>query len=293
LIYYYLKEKAKTITLDVLDSNGTVVRTLTSKKDEKDQKDQKEEDDDDDDPDLRDAEKAATLGVEPGVQRVVWDLRYKGAEIIPGAKIDAGKPKVGPLTVPGTYKLRFTVDGKTMALGSVDVLPDPRVRLVHGEYFEQLMFQLALRDDIDKLSGTVEQLRSLKKQLLARNELLKDVAKAKNLVEDSKKLTAKLDALEEKLHNPKAEVTYDILSQKGGAKLYSQLATLYDWSGDSDGPITQGMKEVYAEHHKELEALLADWQRIVSGNVPELNRLAISLEVPTVFVPDRREAKKP
>ena len=30
-------------------------------------------------------------------------------------------------------------------------------------------------------------------------------------------------ALEEKLHNPKAKVTYDILAQKGGAKLYSQL----------------------------------------------------------------------
>jgi hypothetical protein len=52
------------------------------------------------------------------------------------------------------------------------------------------------------------------------------------------------------------------------------------------------MKEVYADHHKELEALLGDWQRIVSGNVPELNRLAISLEVPTVFVPERREAAK-
>src|SRR5439155_23462986 len=123
-------------------------------------------------------------------------------------------------------------------------------------------------------------------------EVLKDVAKATDLIEDSKKLAAKLDALEEKLHNPKAEVVYDILAQKGGAKLYSQLTALYDWSSDSDGPITQGMKEVYAEHHKELEALLGGWQQIVGNDVTALNRLALSLEVPTVFVPPLADAAK-
>jgi len=41
--------------------------------------------------------------------------------------------------------------------------------------------------------------------------------------------------VEEKLHNPKAEVTYDILAQKGGAKLYSQLATLLDWMATATG----------------------------------------------------------
>jgi hypothetical protein len=37
-------------------------------------------------------------------------------------------------------------------------------------------------------------------------------------VEDANKLINKLDALKEKLHNPRAEVVYDILA-KGGAKL--------------------------------------------------------------------------
>jgi photosystem II stability/assembly factor-like uncharacterized protein len=288
MIYYYLKEKAKLITLDVLGANGEVIRSLSSKKEEK------EEDDEDEDPDVREAEKALVMPVEPGVQRFIWDLRHKGSDIIPGAKLDGGRPKVGPLVVPGRYKLRLTVDGNIMPLGTVEVLPDPRVRLSLPEYADQLKFQLDVRDDLTKLANTVERLRSLKKQLLARNDVLKDVAKAKDLNDQAAKLVGKLDALEEKLHNPKAEVAYDILAQKGGAKLYSQLAPLYDWAGDSDGPVTQGMKEVYLDHHKDLERLMSEWRQILADDVAPLNRLALSLDLPSVFVlPEPDAAKKP
>ena len=230
--------------------------------------------------------------VEPGVQRFVWDLRHKGADIIAGAKLDGGRPKVGPLVVPGRYQLRLTVDGNTLPPGTVEVVPDPRVRLSLPEYADQLKFQLDVREDVTKLTNTVERLRSLKKQLLARNDLLKDLAKAKDLNEQATKLVGKLDALEEKLHNPKAEVSYDILAQKGGAKLYSQLSPLYDWVGDSDGPVTQGMREVYADHHKELERLLSEWREILANDVAPLNRLALSLDLPSVFVPPEPDAAK-
>lgn len=156
------------------------------------------------------------------------------------------------------------------------------------DYGEQLKFHLALRDDLTKLSTTVDKLRSLKKQLLARNELLKEVAKAKGLIDDGTKLIAKLDILEGKLHNPKAEVTYDILAQKGGAKLYSQIGALYDFLGQGDGPIGQGMKEVYAEHRKELDRLQIEWRQIAAEDVVVLNRLALSLDVPTVYVPPEK-----
>jgi photosystem II stability/assembly factor-like uncharacterized protein len=284
VIYYYLKDKAKTVTLDVLDNSGDVIRSLSSVEDKLDAEDE-------DHPDAREPEKGLVMPVEPGMQRFVWDLHYKGAAVIPGAKVDQGNPRLGPLVVPGRYKLRLTVDGKVLPPGSVEVLPDPRVKMNLQEYAEQLKTTLAARDDISKLTGIVDRLRTVKKQLVARNELLKDVAKAKDLIEESKKLLAKLDALEDKLHNPKAEVTYDILAMKGGAKLYSQLALLVDWMGDSDGPITQGMKEVYAEHVKELGKLAAQWRVLVTG-VAMLNREAALLELPTVYLPPEPEAGK-
>src|SRR6185312_17123770 len=110
------------------------------------------------------------------------------------------------------------------------------------EWNEQIQLALKIRDDITSLSRTVEQLLAVKRQLTARNDLLKEDTRAQSLLESSRRLRAKIDALEEKLHNPKAKVVYDILAQKDGARLYSQLAWVFELLKDSDGPPTQGLR---------------------------------------------------
>jgi len=143
-----------------------------------------------------------------------------------------------------------------------------------------------------KLSTTVERLRAIRKQLADRNELLKDNAEAADLVKASKEFIAKLDALEAKLHNPKAEVSYDILAQKGGAKLYSQLVWLYEQIVDSDGAPAQGIKDVYAEQVGLLEKLELEFKGLLTGDLANLNDKAKKLDVPGVIVPGTG-AKKP
>src|SRR5262249_27845070 len=152
-------------------------------------------------------------------------------------KVDSGDPKAGPMALPGTYTLKLTVEGKTYTT-AVEVRPDPRhlgpqpkpdaARELLKAWGEQEQLTLQVRDDITRLTRVVEQLRAVKQQLAGRNTLLEDDEKAAPLVKASKELIAKLDALEEKLHNPKARIVYDILAQKGGAKLYSQLAWLLE-----------------------------------------------------------------
>src|SRR5207248_861485 len=108
--------------------------------------------------------------------------------------------------------------------------------------------------------------------------------KAEAWIKQSKDVVAKLDALEEQLHNPKAEVTYDILAKKGGAKLYSQLAPLYDAVKDSDGPVTQGMREVYADNAKELARLEAIWRQLLAEDITQLNDQARTLGQPAILM---------
>ena len=93
----------------------------------------------------------------------------------------------------------------------------------------------------------------------------------------------KLDTLEEQLHNPKAEVSYDILAMKGGAKLYSQLVPLYHTLMDTDAAVTQGVRTVYAEQAKELQRLEQRWQELVSGELAQLNEHGRGL--PALVVP--------
>src|SRR5207248_2463208 len=93
-----------------------------------------------------------------------------------------------------------------------------------------------------------------------------------------------LDALEGRLHNPKAQVSYDILAQKGGAQLYSQLGGLLEYLREADGAPGQGLREVYAEQARLLRGLEAEWRELVA-DVARLNEAARTVDVPSVIVP--------
>jgi photosystem II stability/assembly factor-like uncharacterized protein len=312
MVHYFLKAKPKgDITLEIHDAKDQRVTLLTSKK----EPEEKPAESDYSEPKY----KKTVLPVEPGLHRVVWDLRHQGAEVIKVAKVDSGEPKEGPLVNPGTYTLKLTVDGQTRTT-TVEVLPDPRtiptvemekvltmvevkqpppdlieaLRRVKPLQFtmeldEQLQLVLQVRDDITSLARTVEHLRTIKGQLTARNELLKENGRAKALVEASRALLVRLDALEEKLHNPKAKVPYDILAQKGGARLYSQLVWLFEMLKDSDGAPPQGIREVFAEQSALLRKYQDEWRVLTTKDLAALNEQAKKLDLPSIFLPTTKK----
>jgi photosystem II stability/assembly factor-like uncharacterized protein len=272
LIYYFLKEKPKgDIVIEISEASGKRVRTLTSKPKTLDFSYEWEELEAETDP------KKPDLEAEPGVRRAVWDLRWEGAAKIPNARLDAGEPKVGPRVLPGTYAVKLTVDGQPAGEQPLVVEQDPRLTVPREALAEQLAFALAIRDDIDRLTSMVSRLQSVSGQLAARSEVLKRDAKAGALVKVAAALRSKCEALEAKLHNPQAEVVYDILAQRGGAKIYSRISPLLGWASEGDGAPTQGMREVYAAQHAELLQYDAEFQVLMSNDLPSVNRLAASL----------------
>ena len=71
--------------------------------------------------------------------------------------------------------------------------------------------------------------------------------------------------------------SYDILAQKGGTKLYSRLSPLLEWATQGDGAPTQGLREVYAAQHQELQQCDAEFQALLSKDLAALNAQAASL----------------
>jgi hypothetical protein len=129
----------------------------------------------------------------------------------------------------------------------------------------------------------VNRLRSIRQQLSSRNELLRGNAKAEQLIKDSTALIAKLDELEAKFHNPKAEVVYDILAMRGGAKLYSRMSGVFDAVKDPDGLPTQGVREVFAEQKRELDQYESELKRLIETDLASLNALAKRLDLPHII----------
>ena len=132
-------------------------------------------------------------------------------------------------------------------------------------------------------------LRAVKKQLDLRKELLKDDDKAKDLLKQSESLGKKLDGIEEKLHNPKAKIGYDIFAAKGGAMLYSQFAWLLANLNDADGEPTKAQRELAAELEKELAALVSQFEGVAKADVGKLNDAAKKLGVPELYVPPAKK----
>jgi photosystem II stability/assembly factor-like uncharacterized protein len=274
-IYYALETDDKgEVTLEILDAANNVLRTLSSKARDtmgSEDNEQKEE---------------PALSGSAGVQRAVWDLRMEGAHKIKGAKIDTGNPDEGPRVPPGSYTVRLTAAGHTVT-APLNVAFDPRGDASIEDLIAQTALAVRVRNDISRVTDMVNQLRSVRDQLKARDAALesrKADAGIAALIGDSEAAITRVEALDDKLENPSAEVVYDILAMHGGTRLYSRLAFLQMSIVEAEAAPTVGMTQVLAEEEKDLAALEAEAREFLTGDVARINQRAAQLNVPFVVV---------
>lgn len=275
VVAYWLKEKPEgEVVMEITDAAGALVRRLSSVLPPATGVD------DDPEPDKN---RRAPLTAAQGLNVGVWDLRWTGATVIRNAKIDMGSADPGPLVLPGTYTAKI-IAGSESATTTLTVVQDPRLTVTAADLEAQHALAKRVVADITRLSGLVESLRDVKQQLASRKASLAGVQAAAALAGAGDAVVAKLDAIEARLHNPTAEVTYDILAMQGGARLYSRLVPFFDAVTAGDGAPTQGQRQVYELLSKELDALEKEYRAVVDGDIAALNAQAASLRVGFVSV---------
>src|SRR5690242_1121148 len=156
VINYFFKTKPSgEVTLDILDSQGKLVRHLSSV--EKKGGEQPPEW-----PDLEPPK--TTIPAEPGMNRFPWDLRYETPVKIPGAFYSGNGP-LGPLAVPGAYQVKITAGSFTQTV-PLELRADPRAKAVTPADFQK-QFELAskIAERNTELHTAVNQIRELRTQL--------------------------------------------------------------------------------------------------------------------------------
>ena len=276
ILYYYLKERSapkEEITLDIFDSQGKRVRHLSNLVENKNEQP----------PEWPDLERPSNLlPAAAGINRFAWDFRYDPPVQIPGAFYTGNAPR-GPLVNPGTYQVKLTVKGKTLA-APLEVVIDPRIKDQVTQADLQQLFDLAVKtqQDIDNLHCAVNQIRGLRANLDTLQKWASQGTPNNEIIAAAKALDQKMTPVEEVLIQVKMK------SSEGNLRyanmLNEQYASLNDLIQYVDQAPTASQLQVFDELHTRLTAQLSMWQQIQSTDLPALNDLMRKNGVPTLTV---------
>ena len=274
VIDYFLKEKPKEkeeVKIEILDSQGKVVRKLSSIPPSNAANHQQEWPDQPPSNDL--------LPADAGMNRFVWDLLYESPTPIPGAVWDGGDGPKGPLVAPGKYQVKLTAAGATETV-PLEILKDPRVKTSPADLEKQLALELKVSASISKTDETVNQIRDLRAQLNALKRRLASDEHAKSIVEAAGALDKKMTAIEEVLINPNVKATEDALNYP--VRLNDQLAALLNFIGRADMLPTEQQYAVFEDLNQKLDVQLAKWNEIVAKELPAFNESMRKLDIAVI-----------
>lgn len=239
---YYLSNDTDTITIEILDSKGAVIRSFVGSAEEEKKRTRPAGSDDDGEsfgpPAARPPARKA------GVNRFAWDLRYPGATVFEGMIMWSARPESGPFAVPGNYQVRLTANGKTTTQ-PFTIKKDPRLsNVTEADLAEQFTLAMQVRDKTSETNEMVIRIRALKKQLQERS------ASDTSLKAAADAVASKLSAVEEALYQVRNRSNQDPLNFP--IKLNNQIAALRRSIESGDGKPTAQSYVVF----KELSALI-------------------------------------
>ena len=256
IVDYYLPAAAKSVTLEIYDPVGKLVRRYTSGA-------RKEAPH----PPLAIAErwipKPAVLENAAGAHRFVWDLRWASAGANAAIEEEEGRgvPR-GPRAVPGEYQLKLIVDG-TAFNQPLKLEMDPRSHATVAELDEQLRVGLEIFSEVQNARKTLAQIAALKKRL---TEI--ETQSLKQHPELLAQLTSTQSAIG-KVEKGERPAAGEIAGLEGAS---TGLAAALRVVESGDRPIPSQAMELYREAHKVAEGQLAAWDALKSNQFRELNR---------------------
>jgi photosystem II stability/assembly factor-like uncharacterized protein len=267
-----------------------------------------------------------------GINRVKWDLRYESPRLValrtasadnshiwqePRFRDADSRPithwgirpaEVGPIAAPGKYSIRLTVAGQTFTQ-PLTIVRDPRVPTSEGDIETSVKTQLRIRDDLTRVSDTVNQIEWLRKQFEVIETMLRppkkkererppfaepddfdeaepapaqDEAQSKRkaeLLKTVESMDKKLQTIEFKLVSP-SEVNSDDKYYVEAYKVYLNLIWLNAEVGSGGGDVAGGANfaptdtelELLKGLESELTGTMAEYKKILEEELPAFNR---------------------
>jgi hypothetical protein len=315
VVYYWLKDKNQTVTLEFLDSKGTVVRKYTSLQDSgvradslrtdsirRNREDSLRRAGVNPDSAKRSEARSEETPAEEGPRRApppprvankaglnvfTWNLYYPEAVSFEGMIFWAGGTQ-GPMALPGKYSVRMTVNGDPAQTQTFSLVKDPRSKATQAELAEQFNFLLKIRDRVSEANNAVRTIRNLRSQLTARRKSLSDQQCAE-LDAASSAMMTHLSAIEAEIYQVKNQSSQDPLNYP--IRLNNKIAALAGVVASTDARPTDQSYTVFNDLSAQLDKQLAAMKAEMSG-LAAVNAKLKSWSQPEI-VPGTGEIRSP
>ncbi|MEP6604193.1 MAG: glycosyl hydrolase [Spartobacteria bacterium] len=280
IVDYYLKTAPKDeVTLDVLDSQGKLVRHLSSK--EKKDNDQPEEW-----PDR--VKPAKAIPAAEGMNRFAWDLRYNDPVQTPGAFYSGEGPR-GPKVLPGDYQVKLTIAGQSQT-APLHIAMDPRIKDADAAVQKQFELAMQIRDRVSELHQAVNEIRDVKSQIQSLHKKFGEGARAKAALETTDDLNKKILAVEEQL------IQVNMKSSEGNLVFPNMLNERFDTfshviDGANAAP-TQPQYDVFKMLSGQLDEQLKKWTQLKTAEVPKVSTAIKQLDLPALTISQQTDSAK-
>jgi photosystem II stability/assembly factor-like uncharacterized protein len=305
VVFYWLKRPNRTVTLEFLDANGSLIRSFTSRQDSVTAADsvarfrrqrstidslratgipvdsaerivrrsaeaaraegQPAGGEDEDGP--RRAPPPPRAPNKAGINSFAWNMRHADASTFDGLIMWAAGTQ-GPVAPPGTYQVRLLVDGAPVATERFALKKDPRSTATPADYAAQFAFLQQVRAKTSEANDAVKTIRWVRAELVDREKRLSGAALSQ-LQTLAAPLRSELAVVEDSIYQTKNRSGQDPLNYP--IRLNNKIAALAGVAGSAEARPTDQTVTVFRALSTQLDGELAKMKRALEGKLPQIN----------------------
>jgi len=208
----------------------------------------------------------------------VWNMRYDDAKGFDGLIMWAASLR-GPKAAPGEYYVKLSVDKESMET-NFTILKDPRSMSSNNDLKEQFDFLISIRDKINTIHKSIEEIRSTRNQLNdLKDKLDENHTEINGMIDE---INTKISKIEKNLYQTKNRSGQDPLNFP--IRLNNKLAHLTSVASVGNYKPTDQMYDVRDELLILIDKELESWKSIKSIDLERLNTTIIKNNIQLISI---------
>ena len=223
------------------------------------------------------------LTIEEGLGSMTWNLREEAPKKPQGVVHWGFTP--GLATVPGTYQVKMS-SGDWNQVRDLVISTWPTLETTQEQFEKQYDLGQKVTDRLNDLYKGITTIRDLEKQIQSVQARMKTAGvKDEEITELAKATAEKLEVVENKLTQTKSKSGQDPLNFP--PQIDNQYVELYSYVVASDYQPPAGAYLRWDDLEPQADAIMAELDELVAGDVAELDRKIKALDLPAIGITEK------